>query len=463
MTRSLKLVLVASAALLAGCTSLAPEHVRPTGAVPATLPTGGIYPPGTETADVSRIGWREFFTDERLRTVIGQGLENNRDLQLAAANVLQARARYGVQRADRLPTVGASASATYGDNGAGASASDLYSANVGVSAFELDLFGRVRNQSEAALQQYFATEEARRATRISLISEIANAWLALAADQDQLRLSQETLGAFAETRSLTQAQFRVGVASELEARQADTTYQAALNDIAVLKTRVAQDQNALNLLVGSPVPAELLPEGLGAGTATLTNLPAGVSSEVLLRRPDVIQAERLLLAESANIGAARAARFPTISLTAALGTISSALTGLFSAGNFSYSAGPGISFPLFDNGRGRNNVRLAEAQRQAAVATYERTIQVAFREVADALAERGTIGDQLGAQTARAESARVAARLSEARFRVGIESFLTVLDAQRTAYAAQQQLVATRLRRTSNLVELYRSLGGGLN
>jgi multidrug efflux system outer membrane protein len=231
----------------------------------------------------------------------------------------------------------------------------------------------------------------------------------------------------------------------------------------VAETRIARDRNALDLLVGAPVPVELLPAGLGEGQATLTALPMGLSSAVLLRRPDVLQAEHRLIAENANIGAARAALFPNISLTASLGTISSALTGLFGGGSFTYSAAPGISFALFDGGAARSNVRLSEATRQGAVATYERTIQVAFREVADALAQRGTIGEQVAAQSARAESALVASRLSDARYRVGVTSFITALDAQRTAYAAQQQLVTTRLTRANNLVELYRSLGGGLN
>lgn len=474
IARSLTITVLASTAL-AGC-NLAPKYVRPVGAVPASLPQGGVYPAaGTAEIDVSAIGWRDFFTDVRLRQVIEHGLSNNRDLRIAAANVLQARARYRVQRADQVPTTALSGAATATNSvgtaqggvgaGVGATSSNLefYSLSAGFSAFELDLFGRVRNLSAAALQRYFATEEAQRAARISLIAEIATAWLSIAADQDQLRLSRDTLRAFEQTRTLTQAQFRIGIASELEARQADTNYQAARNDIAVLETRIAQGRNALDLLVGAPVTPDLLPETIGEGTATLASLPGGVSSRVLLRRPDVLQAERQLIAENANIGAARAALFPNISLTATIGTISTALTGLFGSGSFSYTAGPGISLPLFDGGRARANVRLAEATQQAALATYEKSIQVAFREVADALAQRGTIDEQIAAQSARVESARVAARLSDARFRVGVTSFITALDAQRTAYAAQQQLVATRLSRATNLVELYRTLGGGLN
>ncbi len=468
------LTVLLAGSMLSAC-NLAPKYVRPEGAVPAALPEGGVYPrAATDAPDVSAIGWKDFFTDDRLRQVIQLGLDNNRDLRLAAANVLQARAQYRVQRADILPTINASGSATY-TNSAGAAAStggaaggsstdiQYYSANVGVSAFEVDLFGRLRNLSKAALEQYFATEEAQRSTRISLISEIATAWLTLASDQDQLRLSQNTLKAFEQTLDLTRAQFRIGVASELESRQAETNYQAARNDIATLQTRIAQDQNALNLLAGTTVGADLLPAALGDAAVTRDALPGNLSSEVLLRRPDVLQAEHQLIAQNANIGAARAAFFPRLSLTATLGTISPALGGLFGSGTGTYNANPSIALPLFDGGRNKGNLDYAKASQKAAVATYEKTIQTAFREVADALAQRGTIDEQVSAQTARVNAAQVAAKLSDARYRAGVDSFLTSLDAQRTAYAAQQQLVTTRTARSSNLIELYRALGGGLN
>ena len=461
--------------MLSAC-NLAPNYVRPSGAVPATLPAGGTYPKAaTDAPDVTAIGWRDFFTDNRLRRVIQLGLDNNRDLRVAAANVLQARAQYRVQRADILPSISANGSATYTNSagaaagagagaGGGGSSTDIqyFQANVGFSAFELDLFGRLRNLSKAALEQYFATEEAQRSTRISLIAEIATAWLTLASDQEQLRLSQDTLKTFQQTLDLTRAQFRIGVASELEARQAETNYQAARNDIATLQTRIAQDQNALNLLAGTTVGADLLPNGLGDAPVTRDALPANLSSDVLLRRPDVLQAEHQLIAQNANIGAARAAFFPRISLTAALGTISGGLTGLFGAGTGTYNVNPSVALPLFDAGRNKGNLDYAKASQQAAVATYEKTIQTAFREVADALAQRGTIDEQVSAQTARANAAQVAAKLSDARYRAGVDSFLVALDAQRTAYAAEQQLVTTRTSRASNLIELYRALGGGL-
>ena len=340
---------------------------------------------------------------------------------------------------------------------------ELYSAQIGISAFEIDLFGRVRNLSEAALQTYFATEEAQRAARISLIAEIANAWLSYGAAQDQLRIAEKTLVTYQETRDLTQAQFRIGVASELEASQAEAQYQAARTDIATLRTQLAQTRNALELLAGAPVADDLLPQGLPDDGATLKSLPTGLSSSVLLRRPDVLGAERQLRAQNANIGAARAALFPTISLTATYGTASTALSGLFGSGTFAYNVSPGISLPIFDMGRRQANVRAAQADQQAALAAYEGAIQSAFREVSDALAQRGTIGEQVDGQARRAEAARKAATLSEARYRVGVSSFLQVLDAQRTAYAADQLLVQTRLAEQTNGIELYRSLGGGLS
>lgn len=473
------LAVLAAGVALGGC-NMAPRYARPAGAVPPTLPQGGVYPVASnDAADVSAIGWHDFFTDPRLRDVIALGLENNRDLRLAAANVLQARAQYRVQRSSLLPTINAAGSAAFGNarglsgstsgvtgttgSAAGDPTIEVYQANVGVSAFELDLWGRLRNLNAAALQQYFATEEAQRAARISLIAEIASAWLTLAADQDQLAIARETLESYRQSRDLTGAQFRVGTTSELEVRQADTNYQAARNDIAALQAQIAQDRNALNLLVGAPVGDPLLPAGLGGGDHTLAQLPAGLSSTILLRRPDVLQAEHQLIAENANIGAARAALFPTISLTASFGTVSTALSGLFGSNSQAWSVAPGATLPIFDFGRRSGNLAAAKARQQGAVATYEKTLQAAFRDVADALATRGTIDEQVGARTARAESAVVAGRLSDARYRAGVESFLITLDAQRTAYGARRDLVTTRLNRATNLVSLYRALGGGLN
>jgi len=511
--KSTTLAALLSATLLTAC-NLAPDHVRPTGAIPAALPQGGAYPAlATDAPDVTAIGWRDFFVDARLRGVIEQGLANNRDLRIAAGNVLQAQAQYRIQRADLVPTTSVNAGATYTNNlfgaagaatgtgtggtgtgtgtggtgtgtgtggtgtgtggtgiggnvgtGAGATTGNLefYTVSAGFSAFEIDLFGRIRNQTRAALEQYLATEEGERAARISLVGGIATAWLTLAADQDRLRIARGTLASFQESLRLTTAQFRIGIASELEVRQAETNFQAARNDIAAATTLVAQDQNALNLLVGATVPAEQLPATLGVADYTLPDLPANLSSEILLKRPDVLQAEHQLAAQAANIGAARAAFFPVISLTATLGTLSTTLGGLFGANSDTWTVAPTAAWSIFNGGRAQANLRYTEASRRVALATYERTLQTAFREVADQLATRGTIGEQVSARTARAEAASVAARLADARYRAGVDSFLTSLDAQRTAYAAEQDLVTTRAARATNLVALYRTLGGGL-
>jgi len=463
----MKRLLPLTALLLAGC-DLAPTYHRPGLPAPATLPSGGIYPVANATTNASDIAWQDFFVDPALRQVIGEGLANNRDLRVALANVQQARAQYRVQRADLLPTIGASAGATYARASSDATrpgvdrTSHIYSVDAGFSAFEIDLFGRVRNLTKAALDQYLATEEGARATRITLIAEIASTYLTMAADQDQLRISQGTLESFRQSLDLTTAQFQHGVISELEVKQAQTNYEQARYDIAALQTQIARDQNALNLLVGTTVSQDLLPTGLADHAFTLAQLPAGLSSDVLLQRPDVLQAEDQLKAQYANIGAARAAFFPQISLTALAGTLSSGLSGLFDHGNYTYQVAPTASQTIFDFGRNAANLRYAKASRDAALATYEKAIQTAFREVADALAQRGTIDEQLRARASRVDAAGAAYKLSDARYRSGVDPFLTSLDAQRTFYAAQQNLVQTRLDAASNLVELYRALGGGL-
>ncbi len=482
--RNVAFLALASGLALAGC-DLAPKYVQPVLPVSTTGPEGPAYPASSATAALvpAETSWQDFFVDPRLRSVIALALENNRDLRVAVANVDQARAQYRGQRADIFPTLGASGSANYQKNpggvpvgvgggtgggagaGAGAAASgrlDIYSASLGVSAWEIDLFGRVRNLTRSAQETFFATAENRNAIQTAMIAEIATAYVTMAGDQDRLRIARDTQKTFGQTLELTRARFRVGIASELEVRQAQTSYDQARSDIAEATTLVAQDQNALNLLAGTTISRDLLPAALGDGSATLENLPADLPSEVLLRRPDVVAAEHRLRAANADIGAARAAFFPNVSLTAAFGTISLGLSNLFGSGSNFWSVNPQATLPIFDFGRNRNNLRYAEATRDAMLAQYERAIQSGFREVADALARRGTIGEQLAARTSLRDSARVAFRLSEARFRSGIDPFLTTLDSQRTLYTAEQGLLATRLVRESNAVELYRAFGGGL-
>ncbi|MGE4429561.1 MAG: efflux transporter outer membrane subunit [Sphingobium sp.] len=462
---------------LSAC-NMAPRYERPALPVPAATPQGPAYTGDTgdqAAADLADTSWTEFFTDDRLREVIGLSLANNRDLRVALANVEQARAQYRAQRADIFPTVGASGGATYqkspfatmGGGGAGGGAgmsgrTDIYTASLGISAWEIDLFGRVRNLSEAAQQQFFAAQENRNAAQVTLIAEIATAWLTMAADQEQLALARKTEAAFRQTLDLTEARFKAGVSSELDVRQARTSHDQARSDIAALTTRIAQDRNALDLLAGTPLSEALLPQDLSGKGVTLARLPGDLPSDILLKRPDIAAAEHQLMAANANIGAARAAFFPNISLTATFGTLSLGLSNLFAKGSESWSVAPSASLPIFDAGRNAGNLRYAKATRDAMVATYEKTVQTAFREVADALARRGTIDTQVEAQTSLRDNSQGAYRLSEARFKAGIDPFLTTLDSQRSYYSAEQSLLATQLVREANAVELYRALGGGL-
>ena len=464
------IILPLSFALTLAACDMAPKYVRPQLPVPEAGPSGPAYATGGGGAAAimpADTAWKDFFTDSRLVRVIDTALANNRDLRLAVANVERARAQYRVQRADLLPTLSASGNATYQDTpfaqqGGAPGRTDIYTASAGISAWEVDLFGRIRNLSRAAQEQYFAAQENRNAAQTALIAETANAWLTMAADQERLRIARDLEGAFGKTLELTRARFAKGIASELEVRQAQTSHDQARADIAAATTLVAQDQNALNLLAGTSVPAADLPSAMPDGDVTLSNLPADLPSELLLRRPDIAAAEHQLRGANADIGAARAAFFPKISLTAAFGTLSMGLSNLFSAGSDYWSVAPSASLPIFDFGRNQGNLRYARASYDAMVATYEKSVQTGFREVADALARRGTMTAQLEAQTSLRDAARVGYRLSEARFRAGVDPFLTTLDAQRTLYSAEQGLLATRLARVTNMVELYRAMGGGL-
>lgn len=465
---SLSLTLLTVTTLLGGC-SLAPDYKRPASPVPAALPTDGSDAPNSPSPRaVADIGWRDFFTEPRLRSVIELALENNRDLRIALASVEQARALYRVERANLLPSISAEGSGNlqrlpqaqaqaYGGN----RDFDLWSANVG-AAWEIDLFGRIRSLSKAALEQFFAVRENRNAAQAALIAETASAWLTLAADQQQLQVAEESLDAFRQTYELTKARFEEGAGSAIDVRQAQTSYESARAQVAALRTLVMQDRNALNLLAGTTVPAELLPAAGNEQPATIATLPTNLDSAVLLQRPDVAAAEHQLIAANANIGAARAAFFPRIALTGLFGTTSTELSGLFGNGTDVWNFTPSVSLPIFQGGRNIANLKYSEAARDAAVANYEKTIQVAFREVADAIARRATIDEQLDAQASLVEAANDLYRMAEARYQLGADSFLTTLDAQRTRLAAEQSLINTRLARDLNLVELYRALGGGL-
>ena len=460
---------MATSLFVAGCATLEPRVPEAAPAIagewplpPTTASTAATAIVATDAGTaVADIGWRDFFVDPRLEELIARALDNNRDLRVAVLTVEKARAQYRIQRADRLPSLGANATLTR--SGGDVPVSENYSAGVGIAEFELDLFGRVRNLGQVALQQYLATAEARRSTQLSLIAEVANSWLTLAADQELLHIAQATLDSQQASYDLTQRRFELGAVSALDVSQARTTVETARADVARFGGQVAQDTNALTLLVGSPVTPDLLPEAFVSEVSGLNALPAGLPSGVLLRRPDVMAAEYQLLGANANIGAARAAFFPSISLTGSVGSASPELSGLFAGGSSVWSFVPRITLPIFQGGRLRANLDVAKADRDIALAQYEKSIQAGFREVADALALGTTLSDQRAARQALLTAATRANQLSQARYDAGLDSYLILLDAQRTLYAAQQGVVTTRLAEQANRVTLYKVLGGGWN
>ncbi|HEY1447381.1 MAG TPA: efflux transporter outer membrane subunit [Caulobacteraceae bacterium] len=466
---------VAAPFLLAGCIDLAPAYHRPASPAPQRFPTGPAYAP-TPATPTAIVGWREFFSDPKLKAVIEQALANNRDLRLAVANVAAARAQYHVQRAALFPTVTANATANYSQQPASVIAGGavppgqssvfnerLYSLTAGFSSWQLDLFGRVRDLTRAAQEQYFATREARDEAQLLLVDEVASDYLTLRADSALLAIANETLVSTTASLDLTRHRLDAGVASALDVSQARTLAQQARYDVAHLTTQVAQDRNALELVVGGPVPDTNLPTDQASEVVVLDRLPAAISSDVLLSRPDVLQAEDALRAANANIGAARANFFPQISLTGSGGLTSLALSTLFKGSSATWSFIPEVSQTIFDAGANSGNLAFAKAQRDAATAKYEKAVQTAFREVADALAQRGTIDEQLAAQSDLTDSARQFLTLSTARYQHGADTYLNVLIAQRIFYVAQQTLVTTQLARSLNLVTLYGVLGGGLD
>jgi outer membrane protein, multidrug efflux system len=456
--------LVLAVFTLASCASMAPDYRRPAAPVAPEWPTAATAATGIEAA---HLAWRDFFADERLRRLIELALANNRDLRMATLNIERARALYQIQRSESLPAINAGASGNMQRQHEGLSAtgqsfvSRSYSVTIGIPAYELDLFGRVRSLNAQALQQYFATAEARRATQIGLVAEVAGAWLTLATDLERLQLALQTLKSEQTSFDLVRRSKELGVASALDLRQAQISVETARRDAARLASQLAQDRNALALLAGAAMPADLEPSVPLSNVTRVPELPAGVPSEVLQRRPDVLAAEHQLQAANANIGAARAAFFPRIALTAAVGTASASLDGLFGAGSGTWSFVPQITLPIFDAGANRANLQVAQADRDLALARYEKAIQSAFREVADALAQRATLAEQFSAQQALVEATSETHRLAQARFERGVDDYLQVLFAQRTLYAAQQGLIALRLARDANLVTLYKALGGG--
>jgi multidrug efflux system outer membrane protein len=468
MNRSVFSLLVAAAVVPAGCT-MAPKYNRPAAPVPGNWPTGQAYD-SAETASenakaAADLKWQDFFTDEKLRQVVQLSLTNNRDLRVSMLNVERARSLYRIQRNEMLPSLSASAGGGRRRVPADLSGSDhratleQWNVDLGVYSWELDFFGRIRSLKQRALQEFFATAQARRSAQILLVSSVANTYLTLAADRENLALSETTFTNQQGSYDLVKKRFDLGLTPELDLFRARTQVETARGDVARFKQLVAQDENALNLLVGTPIPSELLPGGL-KDVAPTSEISAGLPSDVLLRRPDVLRAEAMLRASYADIGAARAAFFPRISLTATLGTASGDLSGLFKSGSGTWSYAPQVVMPIFDT-RTWSALRTTKVQREIALAEYEGVIQSAFREVADALAVRGTVDQQVSAQTALVEAVSQTYRLSNFRYEQGIDNYLAVLDAQRSLYGAQQGLVSLRLAKLANQVRLYGVLGGG--
>lgn len=450
-----------AATLLAGCVNLAPDYQRPAAPIPATFPYGSGGPDSVLATDMD---WRDFITDTRLRRVMELTLINNRDLRIAALNIERARAQYRIERADLLPTIEATATGSrqrsLGVNGQ-RSNSSLYTVELGFSSYEIDFFSRIRNLSDAALEIFFAVEKNQRSAQISLVAEVTTVWLTLAADTEKLKLAQETLQSQRKSYELVRRVQELGGASGLTVAQAQTTVDTARVDVAGFTSRVALDRNALELLVGTTLPDDLLPS-TGLTTASLlVDVPANLPSTILLRRPDVLAAEHVLRASNANIGAARAAFFPSISLTTAAGIASRSLDGLFSGGSGVWSFVPQITLPIFDSGRIQSNLDVAKVQLDIDIANYEKTLQIAFREAADALTQRSTLSEQLAAQQSLVEATTRSFTLSTALFKNGVNNYLQVLDAQRSLYAAQQAEITLRLSEHTNRITLYKVLGGG--
>jgi multidrug efflux system outer membrane protein len=454
----MKRVAALLALLASACTTMEPKYVRPDLAVPASWPVGDPYLAQAEVG-LPVLTYRQVFQDPRLQLLIGQALANNRDLMVAASNIAAAREQYRIQRAQQLPTVNAGTGVTVtGDKDDTVSAD--YQAGLNVPNFELDLFGRVRSLTHVQLERYLATEAGARATRLSLVAAVAGAWLDHAADSSLRLIAEQTAASAGKSVRLTRLRLEGGIAPRTDLRQAEQILSQAQADVARQRTAVAQDINALQLLVGAPIDPRLLSGSIEEAFGKIAPVPAGLDSTVLLRRPDVLEAEYELRAANAPIGAARAALFPRITLTGLLGFASSALTKLLTGGAFGFSAGADATYSIFQSGAGHANVRLSQAQRNAAVASYQRTIQTAFREVADALARRGTINDEIAARQRQQAATADTYVLTEARYRAGIDPFLTVLDAQRSYYAAQQTMVQTRLTAAQNIVSLYQAIGG---
>lgn len=454
--------------LLGGC-SFIPDYQRPAAAMPAAWPTSVAYEVASDQAGekvTPYLGWKAFFLDPALLHLIQMSLDNNRDLKVAALNVEAFQARYRIQRAELMPVISAEANGTRqrrpasaGANGVASSTNDV-SATLGTNAWEMDFFGRVRSLNEESLQQYFATEQAWRSSRISLVSSVATAYLTWKADEALLHLTQDTLSAYEESYRLTKLSFDVGTTDALSLSQARTSVEGAQVNLAAYARLVAQDLNSLAQLLGTAIPADLI-NGLRLRDQLFVEVPPGLPSDLLEQRPDILEAEHQLRAANANIGAARAAFFPSITLTANAGAASDELSGLWGGASGVWLFQPSIRLPIFTAGSLQSTLDYSEIQKDIGIARYEQAIKVAFREVADGLAARTTYKEQLGSQRALVGTTEEYYRLAERRYRSGVDSYLVLLDAQRQLYTSRQQLISVRLNQLSSEVSLYKSLGGG--
>lgn len=450
---------------IAACTSTPKlAELRGTDPTPATTVIAASYPQAETTAvaeqpSIAMLGWQEFFADPALKSLIQLGLDNNRDLRSAALNIQRAQAQYQIRSADQLPTVNASGSLTQRGNTDDSSMD--YSVGLGTTAYEVDLWGRVANLKDAALQSYLASQSNQQAVQISLIGQIAQAYLSLGFNQAQLSLAEQTLKAQQDSLNLNRKRLDAGISSAVPVRQSEISVESARLAIGNFKTQIEQDKNLLNLLVGQTVPADLLPRRAPKQVSSTAALSTGLPSDLLRNRPDLAQAEFNLKAAGANIAAARAAFYPSISLTGNLGLSSGSLSDLFSSGAFSYSFGPSISLPIFDGGARRANLEVSQVDQQLALTAYEKSIQSAFREVADVLAERATLQERIDAQTRLVTATRGNYNLSQARFKAGLDSYLNVLDAQRSLFSAEQSLISLQQSSLLTQVNLYKALGGG--
>jgi multidrug efflux system outer membrane protein len=460
-----------------------PHYARP--AAPVAPTWNGSAAGAADKTDVADLGWRQFFPDPVLQRLIGIALANNRDLRVAVLNVQAAQAQYRIQRADLFPTIsatgleevekypagvlgGSTTGASTGSSGSvgatvpGGSTFRFYEVGVGFTSYEIDLFGKIRSLNHAALEKYFSSAETRRSSQLTLVAEVASAYLAILADETILKVTRETLDSQAASYDLTKKSLDAGTTTALALRQAATTVDTARANLAEYTRQAAQDRNALMILIGVPIPEDIV-FSTDINVETLSaDLPVGVPSEVLARRPDVLAAEHDLVSANADIGATRAAFFPSITLTGNYGTASTQLSGLFKRGSSAWTFSPQISVPIFAGGANVANLDLSKIEKNVYIAQYEKALQTAFREVDDALAARGTLDDQLAAQRALLDDSSEEYRLAEMRFRNGVDSFLPVLDAQRGLYTAQQAVVSLELQRLQNMATLYKALGGGM-